>query len=170
MSCKSRKITASRSSGDSFCSASCTIFWVCLLCACCLGTGRLVFQLLSHRQAVFLTAWSGLQRVRNPVVFALAEVVYQQVARDRRDPRHEGRTSAVERIQRPINLDEYFLGKVGGIVGRTREAVADVVNAPVILLDDLLPSCGISGYTSPDQRVDRLVVVQTVLPKGSDRP
>src|SRR5271169_7103833 len=32
MSCKSRNITASRSSGDSFCRASCTIFWACWLC------------------------------------------------------------------------------------------------------------------------------------------
>ena len=78
----------------------------------------------------------------------------------------KGRTRSVESAQGAVDLDEYFLGQVGGVVGRAGEPIADVVDSPVILLDDLLPSRGIAGHTSPDQRIDRLVVVQSALPRG----
>ena len=51
-----------------------------------LRTCSSVFQLLGNRQAVFLIARRRVQRVGYPIVLAFAEVVDQQIPRDRRYP------------------------------------------------------------------------------------
>ena len=68
--------------------------------------------------------------------------------------------------QRAIHLDEHFLGQVRRIIWRAGKPVADVVNPPVILLDNLLPCRGVARHTATDKGIDSLVVVQSALPKG----
>src|SRR5271169_4925320 len=131
-----------------------------------LWAGRLVFQLLTHRQAVFLPARRGLQRVCHPVVLDFAEVVHQQVAGYRGHPGHQRGPRPVKGAQGAVNLDEYFLRQVGSVIGRARKPVADVIDAPMVLLDDFLPCRGVARYTATDKRVHRLVVVQLILPTG----
>src|SRR6185369_3254488 len=62
------------------------------------------------------------------------------------------------------HLDEDFLGEVLGVVARSGEAIADVVNAPVVALNDLLPGHDVAGYAATDQHGNDLGVFQPALP------
>ena len=159
-------MTASRSSGESFPRASWTIFCVFLAPHPRLGPGRRILQLLRQRQALLLAARSGVQRVGNPVVLSFTEVVHQQIAGHRRDPGHERGPRGVVRAQRAIHLDEHFLGQVSRVLRRTGKPIADVVDPPMILLDDFLPGRSVAGHTATDKGIDGLDVVQSALPRG----
>src|SRR5271165_283018 len=54
-----------------------------------LRPSRRILQLLRQGQPVFLASRRSVQRVGNPIVLSLAEVIDQQIARYRRDPGHE---------------------------------------------------------------------------------
>ena len=54
-------------------------------------------------------------------------------------------------VERPVHLDEDFLGKSCGIVAGPGEAVADVVDTPILAPHDFLPGGGVAGDTPPDQ-------------------
>ena len=49
-------------------------------------------------------------------------------------------------------------GEVLGVVGRSGEAIANVVDASVVGLHDFLPGGGVAGNTSPNQHRDDLDV------------
>ncbi len=57
------------------------------------------------------------------------------------------------------------LGKVLGIVGGTRETVADVVDTAVVGLNDFFPGGGVAGNTAADQHRNYLNVFQTRAPR-----
>ena len=100
----------------------------------------------------------GIERVGDAVLLGLAEVVHQQVASDGRNPGYKGTLGAVIAGQRAVHLDKDFLGQVFGVVGRSRETIANVIDTPVVGLDDFLPSSGVAGDTAPDQHRDYLNV------------
>src|SRR6185437_4126869 len=66
--------------------------------------------------------------------------------------------------QRFIHLDENVLSKIFGFVARTGEAVANVVDAPVILANDVLPGSCVASHTATDQSSYDLGVLQPALP------
>ena len=88
------------------------------------------------------------------VILSLTEVVHQQIARDRGDPGHERSPRSVKRAECAIHLDEHFLAQVRRIIRRSRKAVANVVNPPVKLLDNLLPCRGVARHTATDKGID----------------
>src|SRR5271157_1583190 len=131
-----------------------------------LGSGGRIFQLLGQRQTFLLVSGRSVQRVSNSVVLSFTEVVHQQIARDRGYPGHEGGPRSVIRAQRAVHFDEHFLGQVSRVLCRARKAVADVVDTPMVLLDDVLPSRSVASHTATDKGIDGLDVVQSALPRG----
>ena len=166
MSCRSRRITASRSSGDSLRRASWTSFWASWLRTRASGPAEPSSSLSRQGQPVILIAGGRVQRVRDPVVLSLTKVVHQQISSDRGNPCHERGPCGVERAERAIHLDKYFLGQVGRIVGRAGKAIADVIDAAMILLNDFLPCRSVAGNTATDKGIDGLDIVQSALPRG----
>ena len=78
-------------------------------------------------------------------------MIDQQVAGNGGDPGHEGALTGVIGVESAVHLDEDFLGEVLGVVGVAGEAVADVVDAAVVALDDFLPGSGVSANAATDQ-------------------
>src|SRR5664280_2119715 len=93
-------------------------------------------------------------------------MVHQQISSDRGDPGHERSPRGVERAERAIHFDEYFLGQVCRILGRSGKAIADVIDPAMILLDDFLPSRSVAVNTSTDEGIDGWDIVQSALPWG----
>src|SRR5713101_7444180 len=115
-----------------------------------------VLDLVAQRHRVLVFGRGCVQRVGHAILLALAEVVHQQVAGDGGDPGHEGAALDVVGTQRTEHLDEDFLGKILGVVARTGEAIADVVDAPVVALHDFLPGHYVAGYAATDQHSNDL--------------
>src|SRR5437763_10280274 len=97
-------------------------------------------------------------------MFGLAEVVDQEVASDCCDPRDESATLDFIRVQSFVHLYEHVLRQVLGIVGRSGKSIADVVDAPVISLDDFFPSHGVAADAASNQSSYDLGVFQPALP------
>src|SRR5271157_959504 len=130
-----------------------------------LGSGGRIFQLLGQRQAFLLVSGRSVQRVSYSVVLSFTEVIHQQIARHRGYPGHEGGPRGVIRAQGAIHFDEHFLGQVSRVLCRAGKAVADVVDTPMVLLDDVLPSRSVASHTATDKGIDGLDVVQSALPR-----
>src|SRR5579862_2572276 len=120
-------------------------------------------NLLAQRLRVFLGGSRRVERVRQTLLLGFAEVVDQKVARDCRNPRNERPLRGVVGGKCPVHLDEHFLGKVFGVVGRSGKAIADVVNTTVVGLNDFFPGRGVPGDTAPDQHRNYLDIFQTKL-------
>ena len=54
------------------------------------------------------------------------------------------------------------------VVGRSGEAVADVIDTPVVGLDDFFPGGGVARNTAADQHRNYLDIFQTELPGKLD--
>jgi hypothetical protein len=67
--------------------------------------------------------------------------------------------------ERAIHLDEDFLREIFGVVGRSREAIADVIDTTVVGLDDFFPGSRVAGNTAADQHRDYLNVFQNWTPR-----
>ena len=164
MSCKSRKITASRSSGDSFCSAKCTISRVSRPWTAASGAARLYRRsgrpAAAHRRA----PGGAIQRIRHSIALTLAEMVDQQISRDGGDPGHKRTLTGVIGTQGAVHLDKDFLGEVLCGFAVARKAVADVINAPVKALNDLLPGRGIATHAATDEQLNDLGFFQNQTP------
>src|SRR5262249_54663494 len=113
-------------------------------------------NLFAQRLGIFVFRGSCIQRIGHAVGFGLSEVIYQQVSGNRGYPGHERAFPALVCIQSAVHLDEDLLGEVLGVVSVARKAVADVVNAPVMALDDLFPSRRIAANTAANQQSDDL--------------
>jgi hypothetical protein len=105
-----------------------------------------------------------IQRIRDPVALTFAEMVDQQVARNRSDPGHERTLARIVGIQGAVHLDKDLLGEVLRILGIPSKPVADVVYPPVIALHNLFPSRGIARNTATDQQSDNLGFFQNWTP------
>ena len=105
-----------------------------------------------------------IERIRDSVSLGFTEMIDQQVPSDRSYPGHERALAGVEGVQGPVHLDKDFLGKVLSAVGIARKPVADVINPPVIALNDLLPSRGIARNAATDQQSDNLGIIQNQTP------
>src|SRR5260221_13539738 len=98
------------------------------------------------------------------VPLTFAEMIDQQIARDRSDPGHERALTGVIGIQRPVHLDKDLLGEVLRVLGIPGKPVADVVYPPVIALHNLFPSRGIARDAATDQQSDNLGFFQNQTP------
>src|SRR3984885_15989937 len=103
-----------------------------------------------------------IQRIGHAILLAFAEVIDQQVARDGGYPSHERPSFDVVGLKGTIHFNENFLGEILGIVARAGKAIADVVNAPVVALHDLLPRRGVARKTAAYQHGGDLLVVQNL--------
>ena len=121
-------------------------------------------DLFAQRHCVFVLGRRRIDRVGHAILLALAEVVDQQVSRDGGYPGHEGPAFDVIGLQGAVHLDEDLLGEVLGVVARARKAIADVVDAPVVALHDLLPGSRVARNTAADQHGGDLRVFQLALP------
>ena len=90
-------------------------------------------------------------------------MIDQKIASNSSDPSHKRALTRVISIQSPIHLDEDLLGEVLRVLGIPRKPVADVVDSPVIALDNLLPSRGIARNTATDEQSDNLGIIQNRL-------
>src|SRR6201993_1674809 len=95
-------------------------------------------------------------------------MVDEQVARNGGHPGDECALGVVVARKSAVHPDEDLLGEVLGVVGRSREAVADVVDSPVIGLHDFLPGGGVTGDTAPDQHRNDLDVFHWCSPENYD--
>src|ERR1022692_210981 len=96
-------------------------------------------------------------------------MIHQQVARDGGDPGDECSLRAVVTRQSAVHLDENFLSKVFGVVARSGEAVADIIDTPVVGLDDFFPGSSVAGNTAAHQHRNYLNVFQTEAPRKALR-
>src|SRR5262249_23863410 len=64
----------------------------------------------------------------------------------------------------PIHLDKHVLSQILRVVGRARKSVADVIEPPVVALNNLLPRHRIACNAASDKTVDDLRVFQRALP------
>src|SRR5262249_51777163 len=110
---------------------------------------------------------SRIQRIGQALLFGFAEVVNKEVASHSRDPSHEGPTIYIVRVERAIHLDENLLRQVLSIIWRSGKAITDVVDSPMITLDDLLPSGCVAGNAATDQQSSHLGIFQVLLPGNS---
>ena len=67
-------------------------------------------------------------------------------------------------IQGAEHLDEDFLGKILSVVAGSGETIANIVDTPVVALNDFLPCHCIAGYAATDQHGNDLGVFQPALP------
>src|ERR1700756_1790680 len=123
-----------------------------------------VLDLLTERHGILVLGRRRIHRIRDPVLLGLAEMIHQQVARHGRQPGHERTTLHVVGAQSAIHLNEHFLGEILRVIRRPRETIADIVDAPVIALDNLLPRDCISRDAASHEAVDNLGVFQPALP------
>src|ERR1700685_1721387 len=127
------------------------------------GGRGLVLNLLAERQGVFVRGL-GVDGVGEAVLLGFAEVIDEQVAGDGGDPGDERAFGVVVGCERAVHLDEDLLGEVFGVVGRSGEAVADVVDTAVVGVDDFLPGSGVAGTAAADQHPDYLGVFPYLVP------
>src|SRR5947209_12674661 len=100
------------------------------------GRRGLVLDLLTQRLRILMRGRGRVQRVGDAVLLGLAEMIDQQIPRDGRNPGYERALRAVIARQRAVHLDKDFLRQVLGVVGGSRESVADVIDAPLVSLND----------------------------------
>ena len=124
----------------------------------------LVLNLFTQGLGFFVFGSSGIQRIRQTILFALPKMVHQQITGDACYPRHECAAPQIVRIQSAINFDEDLLREVLRVISRSCETIADVVNPPMVPLYDILPSPCVAGYTATDQQCYDLGVFQPALP------
>ena len=89
-------------------------------------------------------------------------MVDEHVASEGREPGIEGSSIGLIAAHRPIQANKNLLGQVLGIARRAGEAIANVVDTPVLLLDKLLPSGSIAGDASSNQGISKRVFFQPV--------
>src|ERR1700722_10509039 len=107
----------------------------------------------------------GIKRIGDSVAFALAKVIYQQIAGDGGYPGHERALGRIVGIQRSVHLDKDLLGKVLSVLSIPGKPVADVIDPPVIALDDLFPSRSVARNAATDQQSDNLGFIQSTTPR-----
>jgi hypothetical protein len=90
-------------------------------------------------------------------------MVHQKIASNRRDPGHERSAVNVVRVEGAVHLDENLLGQILRVIARSGKPVTDVVDSPVILLDDFLPCRGIARNAATDQQSSHMGVFQQLL-------
>src|SRR5512132_2593996 len=110
--------------------------------------GAAIGQLVAQGLPVLVLPGGGVYGVCRPVVLGLPEVVYQQVAGDRRYPGIQRCLVGIEAIQGAVDLDENFLREVLGRIRRSRKPIANVVDTAVEALDDIFPGGGVARYTA----------------------
>src|SRR5579864_3942903 len=130
-----------------------------------IGRGGVVRDLLTERLDVLMLGPRSVHGVSHPVLLGLAKMVNQQVAGDSCNPGYERALGMVIARKSAVHFDEYILGQVLGVVARSCETVADVVDAPVIGLHDFLPGGGVPGNTAPNQHRDDLDVFHLYSPE-----
>ena len=91
-------------------------------------------------------------------------MVHQKIAGNGGDPGHERAPLHIVGIQRAVHLDEDLLREVLGVIGRPREAIAGVIDSPVVALHNLLPGARIACDAATDQQGNGLCVFQPALP------
>src|ERR1019366_5934599 len=121
-----------------------------------IGRQPAVGNLVAQGLRILVLGGHGIERIGQPVAFRLAEVVNQQVPRDGGYPGHERTLTRVIGGQGAVHLDKDLLGEVLGVLGIARKAVADVVDAPVVALNDLLPGRGVASNAATDKQSDNL--------------
>src|ERR1700730_10012426 len=93
-----------------------------------IGGRRLVLNLLTEWLGILVRRRPGVQRICNPVLLGLAEVIDQQVARDGCYPGDKRSLRAVIARKRAVHLDEDLLGKVFSVIRRSGKAIANVID------------------------------------------
>src|SRR5580704_1376673 len=121
-------------------------------------------DLFAQRHGIFVLGSRCIQRIGHAILLALAEVIDQQVSRDSGYPSHECPAFDIVGLKGTIHFNENFLGEILSIVARAGKAVADVVNAPVVALHDLLPRRGVARKTAAYQHGGDLRVFQSLAP------
>src|ERR1019366_2394416 len=127
-------------------------------------------DLLAQRLRVLMLGRRGIQGIRDSVAFAFAEMIDQQVAGNGRDPGHERALARIVGIQGAVHLDKDLLSEILRVAGIAGKAVADVVNPPVIALNDFFPSRGIAPNAATDEQSDNLGFFQNQTPRVSCSP
>src|SRR5207244_6794114 len=89
----------------------------------------LVLNLFTQGLGFFVFGSSGIQRIRQTILFALPKMVHQQITGDACYPRHECAAPQIVRIQSAINFDEDLLREVLRVISRSCETIADVVRS-----------------------------------------
>ena len=112
----------------------------------------MIGDLLAQWHGIFMFRWRCIQRIRYAFLLGLTKVIDQQVTGDGRHPGHERRPLRVIGFQAAIHFDEDFLGEVLRLVWRAGKAIADVIDAPVVALHNLLPSGGLAGNAATDEQ------------------
>ena len=133
ISCKSRKITASRKSGESFCRVACRISLASRPASAWSGRDRRrPTRLFQHRKLF-------LDRIRHPLLTCTAIMVDQQVTRHPRQPRVKAAFRAAEALNRLENPQEHFLRQVLRFLRAVRKTETQAVHLPRVLPDKFLP-------------------------------
>src|ERR1039457_6399159 len=138
-SCKSRKMTASRNSGESFCKPACKIS-------------------LASRPATML---SGLEAAEtDSSILARAPVIIdQQIARQPRQPGCKSAFRRPERFQRPVDAQEHLLGEILRLAVLPGKTIAKPINAAGVGSDQTLPG----GFVAAQAPLHKAVIeVQTL--------
>jgi hydroxyethylthiazole kinase-like sugar kinase family protein len=91
-------------------------------------------------------------------------MVDQKVAGHGCYPGHESTTLDVITTECAVHLDKDLLGQIVGVGARSGKAVANVVDATVVALDNLLPCHGVACNTATDQQSSHMGVFQVALP------
>ena len=91
-------------------------------------------------------------------------MIHEQITGDRGYPSREGAPFQVVGVERFIHLYEDILRKIFGLVCGTGEAIANVVDAAVVLADDIFPGGCIAGHAATDKSSNELGVLQPALP------
>src|SRR5436305_12404386 len=124
----------------------------------------LVLNLFTQGLGFFVFGSSGIQRIRQTILFALPKMVHQQITGDACYPRHECAAPQIVRIQSAIARDEDLLREILRVISRSCETIADVVNPPMVPLYNILPGPRVAGDTATDQQCYDLGVFQPALP------
>src|SRR5215471_3601374 len=119
---------------------------------------------------IFVFGNGSVERIGHTIMLGPAKMIDQKIARNGGYPGHKRASLDIIRIQRFIHLDENFLGQVLGVVPGTGKAITDVINAPVVALDDFLPGGCIARNTATDQSSNELGIFQPALPRTPGTP
>src|SRR5436305_14688906 len=110
----------------------------------------LVLNLFTQGLGFFVFGSSGIQRIRQTILFALPKMVHQQITGVACYPRHECAAPQIVRIQSAINLDEDLLREVLRVISRSCDTIVDVVDTTMISLYDIFQCPCSAGDTVPD--------------------
>src|SRR4029077_10712223 len=91
-------------------------------------------------------------------------MVDQKVAGNSCCPCHKRATLDVITIECAVHLDKDLLGQVVSVGAGSGKAVANVVDAPVVALNNLLPCHGVAGNTARAEQSSHMGVFQVALP------